>query len=178
VDVVSVLDALVLVGGGDIDPACYGAVPHPATSGVNRARDDNEIALLAAALRAEIPVLAICRGLQVLNVYLGGTLVQHVPDLVGHGGHQPAPGCFGPIDVSIEPGWLLSKAMGESATVSCSHHQAIDRLGDGLVVTARAPDGLIEGAELPAAPFVVGVQWHPEQDMDLRLFESLVRSSA
>ncbi len=172
----SVLDALVLVGGGDVDPALYSARPHPATSGVNRERDDNELALLGAALASGTPVLAICRGLQLLNVHLGGTLTQHVPDVVGHAGHQPAPGCFGPVEVTIEPGWLLSKAMGESATVQCSHHQAVDRLAERLVVTARASDGLIEAVELPAAAFVVGVQWHPEQDGDLRVFEALVRA--
>jgi gamma-glutamyl-gamma-aminobutyrate hydrolase PuuD len=176
-DVVSVLDALVLVGGGDVDPALYRAPADRATAGVNRRRDGNDLALLVAALDAHLPVLAICRGLQLLNVHLGGTLFPHVPDVVGHRGHQPAPGRFGPIDVMVEPGWLLSKAMGESATVQCSHHQAIDRLGDGLVVTARAPDGLIEGAEWPAAPFVVGVQWHPEQDGDPRLFEALVHAA-
>ncbi|HEY7948936.1 MAG TPA: gamma-glutamyl-gamma-aminobutyrate hydrolase family protein [Acidimicrobiales bacterium] len=176
--VVSAIDALVLVGGGDVDPACYGAVPHPATSGVNRERDDSEQVLLAAALRAGVPVLAICRGLQLLNVHLGGTLIQHVPDLVGHARHQPAAGCFGPIDVIIEPGSVVSKAMGEADTVQCSHHQAIDTLGDGLVVTARAPDGLIEAVEMPAAAFVVAVQWHPEQDGDLRLFDALLHSAA
>ncbi|HXQ60353.1 MAG TPA: gamma-glutamyl-gamma-aminobutyrate hydrolase family protein [Acidimicrobiales bacterium] len=176
-DVISVLSALVLVGGGDVDPACYGAAPHPATAGVNRARDDDELALLAAALRAGLPVLAICRGLQLLNVHLGGTLIQHVPDVVTHTGHQPAVGAFGPTDVSIEPGSILSKAMGDMATVGCSHHQAIDALGDGLVVTAHAPDGLIEAVELPGAPFVVGVQWHPEQDDDLRVFDALVRAA-
>jgi putative glutamine amidotransferase len=173
-DVVSVLDALVLVGGSDIDPARYGAVVDGATAGVNQLRDDSELALLAAALGAGLPILAICRGLQLLNVHLGGTLLQNVPAAVGHAGHQPALGCFSSTDVSIEPGSLLSKALGESATVQCSHHQAIDRLADDLVVTARSADGLIEAVELPTAPFVVGVQWHPEQDADLRVFEALV----
>jgi putative glutamine amidotransferase len=176
-DVIDALDALVLVGGSDIDPARYGAEPEPATTGVSAERDSNELALLAAALRAERPVLAICRGLQLLNVHLGGTLVQNVPAAVGHGGHQPALGCFAPTDVHIEPGSLLSKAMGELATVQCSHHQAIDTLAPGLVVTARAADGLIEAVELPTATFVVGVQWHPEEDGDLRVFEALVRAT-
>jgi gamma-glutamyl-gamma-aminobutyrate hydrolase PuuD len=135
------------------------------------------LALLAAALDADLPVLAICRGLQVLNVHLGGTLIQDVPDVVGNSGHRPAPGRFGPVEVHIEAGTLLSKAMGESAVVSCSHHQAIDALGTGLVVTAHAADGLIEAAELPARRFVLGVQWHPEQDRDLRVFEALVRAA-
>jgi gamma-glutamyl-gamma-aminobutyrate hydrolase PuuD len=173
-DVVAVLDALVLVGGGDVDPARYGASPDPATAGVSRPRDDSELALLAAALDADLPVLAICRGLQVLNVHLGGSLIQHVLDVVGHVGHQPATGHFGTTEVSVEPGSLLSKIIGESATVQCSHHQAADRLGAGLVVTAHAPDGLIEAVELPSRRFVVAVEWHPEQDGDLRLFEALV----
>ncbi|HXQ61145.1 MAG TPA: gamma-glutamyl-gamma-aminobutyrate hydrolase family protein [Acidimicrobiales bacterium] len=172
--VVSVLDALVLVGGGDVDPAWYGAPPDPATSGVNRRRDESELALLGAALAADLPVLAICRGMQLLNVHLGGSLHQHVPDVVGHPGHQPAVGSFGPTEVRIEPGSLLSKILDDSVTVQCSHHQAVDRLGVGLVVTASAPDGVVEAVELPSAPFVVGVEWHPEQDGDHRLFEALV----
>jgi putative glutamine amidotransferase len=176
--VVAVLDALVLVGGGDVDPACYGALPDPATAGVSRLRDDGELALLGAALDAGLPVLAICRGLQVLNVHRGGTLIQHVPDVVGHTGHQPATGCFGTTEVHTEPGSRLSKVIGDAAAVQCSHHQAVDRLGSGLVVTAHAPDGLIEAVELSSAPFVVGVEWHPEQDGDLRLFEALVGAAA
>jgi putative glutamine amidotransferase len=176
--VIASLDALVLVGGGDVDPARYAAAADPATSGVSRQRDESEAALLAAALDAELPVLAICRGLQVLNVQLGGTLIQHLPDVVGHSGHQPAVGCFGTTEVRTESGSVLAKIMGEGVTVQCSHHQAVDRLGDGLTVTARAPDGVIEGAELALAPFVIGVEWHPEQDGDLRLFEALVRAAA
>jgi len=175
--VVSVLDALVLSGGGDVDPAWYGAAPHRATAGVNRQRDESELALLAAALEAEVPVLAICRGLQVLNVHLGGSLIQHLPDVVGHTGHQPAAGCFGPTDVTVEPGSLLSKILDPSITVACSHHQAVDRPGEGLLVTASATDGVVEAVELASAPFVVGVEWHPEQDGDLRLFEALVRAA-
>ncbi len=176
-EVVAVLDALVLVGGGDVDPAWYGASPDPATSGVNRRRDASELALLTAALDADVPVLAICRGLQLLNVHLGGTLHQHLPDVVGHMGHQPAAGCFGTTEIRIESGSRLSKIMDESSTVQCSHHQAVDRLGEGLVVTARAADGVIEAVELSSSPFVVGVEWHPEQDGDHRLFQALVRAT-
>jgi gamma-glutamyl-gamma-aminobutyrate hydrolase PuuD len=176
-DVVSVLDALVLVGGGDLDPAWYGADLDPATSGVSRQRDEGELALLAAALDADLPVLAICRGMQVLNVHLGGSLIQHLPDVVGHDGHRPAAGCFGPTDVHIEPGSILSKILGQSVTVPCSHHQAVDGVGTGLVVTAAAGDGVIEGLELSSASFVVGVEWHPEEDGDLRLFEALLRTT-
>ena len=176
--VVEALDALVLVGGGDVDPARYGRWPDPATSGVDAGRDASELALLEAALHADLPVLAICRGMQLLDVHLGGTLFQHVPDVVGHDGHQPARGCFADVEVSIEAGSMLSKVMGETALVRCSHHQAVDALGEGLVVTARAADGLVEAIELPAARFVVGVQWHPEEDADERLFRALLDAIA
>ncbi len=172
--VVAALDALVLVGGGDIDPALYGQAPAPATVGVDPGRDASELALLAAALDADLPVLAICRGMQLLNVFLGGTLVQHVPDVVGHDTHQPARGCFGDVEVTTEAGSLVAKFLGETATVRCSHHQALDRLGAGLVVTARSADGLAEAVELPSARFVVGVQWHPEEDADRRPFAALL----
>jgi gamma-glutamyl-gamma-aminobutyrate hydrolase PuuD len=172
--VVDALDALVLVGGGDIDPARYGQAPHPATAGIDPARDANEFALLREALDTELPVLAICRGMQVLNVALGGTLVQHVPDVVGHEGHQPARGCFGPIQVTTEPGSLVAKIVGDAVTVSCSHHQSVDGVGAGLSVVARARDAIVEAVELPTSRFVVGVEWHPEEDGDPRLFDALM----
>jgi putative glutamine amidotransferase len=172
--IVARLDALVLVGGGDVDPGRYGQEPHPATSGVDPRRDASELDLLGAALDAELPVLAICRGMQVLNVFLGGTLVQHLPDVVGHDGHRPAQGCFAEIAVVTEAGSMVAKIWGERATVRCSHHQAIDVMGRGLVATARSPDGLIEAVELPEARFVVGVQWHPEEDLDGRPFRALL----
>jgi gamma-glutamyl-gamma-aminobutyrate hydrolase PuuD len=174
--VVARLDALVLVGGGDIDPARYGQAPDAATSGVDPQRDASEVALLRASLEVDLPVLAVCRGMQLLNVILGGTLFQHVPAVVGNDAHQPARGCFADVDVTTEAGSAVAKMLGESATVRCSHHQAIDRLGDGLVVTARAGDGLIEAVELPAARFVVGVQWHPEEEGDTRPFSALLES--
>jgi gamma-glutamyl-gamma-aminobutyrate hydrolase PuuD len=173
-DVIAVLDALVLTGGGDVDPAAYGADAHPATAGVNRRRDESERALLGAALEADLPVLAICRGMQVLNVHLGGSLVPHVPDIVGHRRHQPEPGRFGTTEVRAEADSLVSGIFGASFTVRCSHHQAVDRLGTGLVVTARASDGVVEAVELPSARFVVGVEWHPEEGGDGRPFVALV----
>ena len=172
--VVDALDALVLVGGGDVDPARYGQAPDPATAGVDPGRDASELALLRAALDVDLPVLAICRGMQLLNVHLGGTLIQHVPDVVGDDRHQPARGCFSDVVVTTEAGSAVATFLGETTSVRCSHHQALDRLGDGLVVTARSSDGLAEAVELPAARFVVGVQWHPEEDADRRPFRALL----
>jgi gamma-glutamyl-gamma-aminobutyrate hydrolase PuuD len=175
--VVDALDALVLVGGGDIDPARYGQAPHRCAAGIDPARDRAELDLLIHALAADLPLLAICRGMQLVNVHLGGSLVQHLPDVTGSDAHQPAQGCFSAVDVVTEPGSVLSKVMGDTATVRCSHHQAVDRVGDGLVVSARATDGVVEALEIPGARFTVGVQWHPEEEADLRLFEALVSAT-
>jgi len=172
--VVDALDALVLVGGGDVDPARYGADAHDATAGLDARRDEAELALLEAALAADLPVLAVCRGMQLLDVHLGGSLLQHVPDAVGTDVHQPARGCFADVEVTTVPGSTLAAVLGPSVSVRCSHHQAVDRLGEGLVVAARSADGLVEGVELPGARFVVGVQWHPEESADGRLFSALV----
>jgi putative glutamine amidotransferase len=159
------LDGLLLPGGGDLDPGLYGAPQHPRTGRLNPRRDASEIVLAKAAIRTGVPVLGICRGLQVLNVVLGGTLHQHLPDIVGHEGHEPEPGVFGRQRVSLEPGSQIAKIMeNELATVPCHHHQAIDRLGDGLTVTGRAEDGVIEAVELTGHPFAVAVQWHAEED--------------
>ncbi len=159
-------------------PPGTGSVPTPPPPGSIPDATPASSALLDAALHADVPVLAICRGMQLLDVYLGGTLHQHVPDVVGHDGHQPARGCFADVEVTTEAGSLVAKVMGESAVVRCSHHQALDRLGEGLVVTARAADGLAEAVELPSARFVVGVQWHPEEDADERLFGALLDAIA
>jgi len=172
--VVAALDALVLAGGGDIDPARYGQAAHPASAGVHGGRDAGELALLEAALDAGLPLLAVCRGVQLLDVHLGGSLVQHLPDTVGHRRHQVEPGCFADVEVVVEPGSRLEKIVGARLTVRCSHHQALDTLGAGLVVSARSHDGVIEAVELEGADFVLGVQWHPEESADLRLFEAVV----
>lgn len=169
------LDGLILAGGGDIDPARYGEMPHEKSGYVRKFRDEAEFAVLAAALDAELPYLGICRGLQVLNVALGGTLHQHLPDVVGHVGHSPAPGRFGPLPVIPVPGTRLAKTLGtEPVTVPHYHHQAVDRLADGLTVSATAEDGTIEAVELDAGPFTMAVQWHPEAAEDCALFEALV----
>jgi putative glutamine amidotransferase len=175
--VIEVLHGLVLTGGGDVDPVSYGEFPADTVDGVNPVRDDSERALLAAALKADLPVLAICRGCQILNVELGGTLHQHVPDVVGHEGHRMAPAVFGNMAVSTEPGSRAAAVFGASPTVLCCHHQSIHDLGGGLVATARAADGVIEAVELPSARFVFGVQWHPEEGGDRRPFEALIHAA-
>ncbi len=174
------LDGLILAGGGDIDPARYGAEPHPATGSVRKFRDEAEFALVDAALAARLPLLAICRGLEVLNVALGGTLHQHLPDVVGHTGHSPAPGRYGRMPVRLAPGSRIAGILA-AATVDCAHyhHQAIDRLAPGLTVTGRAGDGVVEAVELDGQPFCLGVQWHPETDRPAPgpLFAALVAAA-
>ncbi|MEV8373785.1 gamma-glutamyl-gamma-aminobutyrate hydrolase family protein [Kribbella sp. NPDC056861] len=173
--VLEILDGLIIAGGCDVDPASYGAVPHPETVGTRPGRDEHEAILIAAALDADLPLLAICRGLQMLNVTLGGTLQQHLPDAGAHEQHRPAPAIFGRTEVKIEPDTRTSELFGESTTVHCYHHQALDVVADGLRVTARAGDGTVEAAEVDGRSFALGVQWHPEENPeDLRLFAALV----
>lgn len=172
------LDALIITGGRDLDPAAYGHDPHPATDEPARDRDAWELALLDAALRFEIPVLGICRGAQVLNVALGGTLHQHLPEVVGHTRHQKGQGMFSTSTVRTVDGSIVARLIGPDATVQCYHHQSIDRLGAGLVVSATDEEGIIEAVELPGDGFVVAVQWHPEENLeDLRLFVGLVEAA-
>jgi anthranilate synthase component 2/putative glutamine amidotransferase len=169
------LDGLVLAGGSDIDPARYGEDAHPRTGPPHRARDDWEFELLAGALRRDLPVLGVCRGMQLLNVALGGTLVQHLPD----GSHQNPPARFARQAVLVRPDSLLGAVLGRAAKVSCYHHQAADRLGTGLQAVAWAADETVEALELPDRRFVLGVQWHPETDADdLRLFRALTAAAA
>ncbi len=156
-------DGLLLPGGGDVNPSHYGQAPAPQTYGVVALRDEFEFALCSAALELSLPLLAICRGMQVLNVSLGGTLHQHITDdLPGHG----KPGVEGGQNlhaVDIEPESHLGRALGVTrAACSCHHHQAVDRLGAGLSVTARDADGTVEAVELEGPRWVTGVQWHPE----------------
>jgi len=171
------LDGVVLVGGGDVVPGRYDQAPDPATAGTSDDRDRLELDLLERALADGLPVLAVCRGLQILNVALGGDLVQHLPRLTGSEAHQPEPGAFAPVVVHTERGSHVHRLCGERVEVRCSHHQAVDRLGRGLRVTARSEDGVIEAAELDGQAFVVGVQWHPEEPGDVRLFEGLVTAA-
>jgi len=172
---VDALDALVITGGPDVDPKSLRGRPAPRTDTPRAARDAAEFAILRRALNRGIPVLGVCRGLQVLNVALGGSLIQHLPEVVGHDGHNPSPGVFGRTAVTLDPGGRIGAAIGVSIDAPCHHHQAVDRLADGLMVTGRAADGTIEAVELGGHRFVVGVQWHPEQDgKDLRLFAALI----
>lgn len=176
-EVLDRVDGLVLTGGADVDPLRYGEEPASQTSSARVLRDEWETALARAALRRGLPLLAICRGLQILNVALGGSLHQHLPDLTGGHGHQPAPGVFGAIGVRLSPGTRTAELIGPHAQVSCHHHQALARLAPGLVVTGRADDGTVEAVEVAGQEFAVGVQWHPEEDaQDVRLFAALVEA--
>ena len=151
------LDGLIFSGGADLDPECYGAEAHPETNGTRPERDSAELALLEGALARDMPVLAICRGSQVLNIARGGDLVQHLPEVVGHEDHKHTPGVFA-----------------DHAPVKSHHHQGYGRLGEGLREAARADDGTVEAIEDPSRRFAVGVLWHPEEGEDAALFDALV----
>jgi putative glutamine amidotransferase len=169
------LDGLVITGGKDVDPAAYGQVPHPATDEPGPQRDVWEFTLLGAALQRELPVLGICRGAHVLNVALGGTLHQHLPDVIEHSGHCAGNAVFTTLAVRTVPGTRLAALVGESVDAQCYHHQAIAQLGDGLIVSAWDAGGVVEAIELPGDGFVLAVQWHPEESLDdLRLFAAIV----
>lgn len=172
--VVSRLDGLLIAGGSDIDPARYGQPSGPYTVRTRPDRDASESGLLLAALDRELPVLAICRGMQMLNVVLAGTLIQHLPAEPGVLTHDPGPGRYAEHQVSVVAGSRVAALFGEQLTAHCHHHQALDRLAGGLTVTARAEDGTIEAVELDDQPFCVGVQWHPEAGRDGQLFRALV----
>jgi putative glutamine amidotransferase len=173
--IVDRLDGIVLVGGQDVDPKAYGAVPGVSTQVPDRRRDSFETALVIAATQRDLPLLAICRGMQVLNVVRGGTLHQHLPDVIDHEGHSPGPGLYGETAVTIEAGSTLARSLGRTtAVVACYHHQGIDQLGEGLVVVGRADDGVVEAIEDPSLRFMIGVQWHPEVVGDAALFGSFI----
>jgi putative glutamine amidotransferase len=172
------LDGLILSGGEDLHPELYGADPHPETQQTRPERDRAELALLEGALAREMPVLAICRGSQVLNVGLGGDLEQHLPDTLGSDRHRHTPGEFADHEVDLKEGSRLAGLLGGRAPVKSHHHQGYGRLGDGLEPVAWAEDGTIEALELRGKPFALGVLWHPEEGADLALFEALVREAA
>ncbi|NDU71347.1 gamma-glutamyl-gamma-aminobutyrate hydrolase family protein [Actinomadura sp. DSM 109109] len=175
---VSRLDGLVLAGGGDVDPGLYGAARHPETGPPQPQRDRFELALARAAVDADLPFLAICRGLQVLNVARGGALVQHLPEAVGHREHAPGAGIVGSHRVRISESSLVGGILGGSGDVPTCHHQAVSRLGTGLTAVAWAEDQVIEAVELRGHRFGLAVQWHPEEGDDPRLFEALVAAAA
>lgn len=184
------VDGLLLAGGADVDAAAYGQDPHALTVS-HPFRDDSETLLLGAARERGLPVLGICRGLQVINVAAGGSLIQHLPETLGHSDYQPSPGVYGEVTVTTEAGSLAREILGETTTAPCYHHQGVDRLGEGLAVTGRSPEGLIETIE-PAplsagtgagtgadaekeAGWLFAVQWHPEHDpTDNRVVHALV----
>ncbi|MFI9509753.1 gamma-glutamyl-gamma-aminobutyrate hydrolase family protein [Nocardia sp. NPDC052566] len=178
-ELVARLDGLVLTGGADVDPGRYHATPDPSLGAVRPDRDESEFTLFALARAVELPMLAVCRGLQVVNVALGGTLVQHLPDVVGHEEHSGGANCFTVTHVHTTPGSRVAGIVGPEVKANCHHHQAIGELAGELVVTARAADDTIEAAETRGGPFLVGVQWHPEADAsDIRLMRALVEAAA
>lgn len=179
-DVLTRLDGLVIAGGADVDPARYGQEPHPTTDTPRHDRDGGEVTLYLGARELGLPVLGICRGLQVMAVAEGGSLIQHLPDVVGDSRHREELGTFSAHGATFTPGTLAATLVGaESSTVNSSHHQAVADAGR-LTVTGWADDGTVESAEDPAARFVLGVQWHPEQSGDEaseRLFAAFVEAA-
>ena len=172
--VVDRLDGLILAGGADVDPARYGQPTGPHTPSVRPERDESELLLLEAALDRDLPLLAVCRGMQLLNVALGGDLVQHLPDAENAGVHDPGHGLFRRRDVRIEPGSEVHRLLGPTAAVACHHHQALARVAQELTPSAWAEDGVVEAVDVPGRRFCLGVQWHPEETTDRRLFAGLV----
>jgi anthranilate synthase component 2/putative glutamine amidotransferase len=168
------LDGLVLAGGADVDPARYEQEAGPHTTATRPERDASEIALLEAALSRDLPLLAICRGMQLLDVVLGGTLIQHVPDIPGAVSHQLGLGLFAEREVRTDPDSAVGALLGPVVTVNCHHHQALDRLAPRMTASAWAEDGLVEAVEVAGHRFCLGVQWHPEAGDDRRLFAALV----
>jgi putative glutamine amidotransferase len=171
------LDGLILSGGADLDPATYDAEPHPATAGIRAERDRAELALLEGALARDMPVLAVCRGSQLLNVARGGDLVQHLPEVVGDDRHKERLGEFSEHEVAVEGGSRLGALFGPRVSVKSSHHQGFGRIGSQLVATAWADDGTVEALEDPARRFALGVLWHPEEGEDGALFRALVEEA-
>ena len=175
-DVLDRLDAVVFAGGADLEPALYDQPEHPETLGVRRDRDAAEVLLMQAALTRNIPLLGICRGMQLMAVVSGGSLVQHLPEAVGHERHRPSPGVYGTHDVRLAPGSLAHELLGDSLAVPSYHHQGLADAGM-LAVTGWADDGTPEVVENPTRRFALGVLWHPEMSDDLRLFEALVEAA-
>lgn len=176
-DVAARLDGLVVSGGADVEPQRYGQLPHPLTAGWRPDRDAWEAALLDAAEAAGLPVLGVCRGMQVMAVHGGGVLDQHTPDLVGHEEHSPGGDVFGQIHVRTVPGSRVSGLVGPELAVNCHHHQSVAS-HPGFVAAAHAEDGTLEAMEAEGERFCVAVQWHPETAADVGLLAGLVRAAA
>ena len=168
------LDGIVFSGGADVDPSMYGADAHPETDTPQARRDAGELALLRSALERDMPVLAVCRGVQLMNVARGGDLVQHLPDQLGHDAHKETPGTFSEHPVEVKEGSRLESVIGPRSEVTSHHHQGLGRVGEGLVETAWARDGTLEAVEDPSQRFTLGVQWHPEAGEDHALIRALV----
>ncbi|MFB7657753.1 MULTISPECIES: gamma-glutamyl-gamma-aminobutyrate hydrolase family protein [unclassified Streptomyces] len=179
-DLAGRLDALLVPGGPDLDPALYGARPHPATRAVDPDADRAELALVGRALEARIPLLAVCRGMQLLNVLHGGTLHQQLPEVTGHDGHRPRAASFtlGRRPLKLLPGSRIAGVLDEAEpATACHHHQGVDRLGAGLSATGWADDGTVEAVEVTGHPFAVGVQWECGQTPDARLHHALAAAA-
>ncbi len=175
------LDGLLVTGGADINPARYGQDKNPHTQDSEDLRDSFEDALLAQALKAGLPVLGICRGAQMLNVHLGGTLHQHLPEVVGHDRYRVGDGVFHPEEMTLTEGTRLHRLFDGHSSVQghVYHHQAIDEVAPSLTVSAHGFDGTIQGVELPGSSFCVAVQWHPEENLsDLRVFSGLIEAAS
>lgn len=172
------LDGVIFAGGADVDPQLYGAERHEQTAEPQPLRDRSELTLLRSVIDADVPFLAICRGMQLLNVGRGGTLIQHLPEVLGNTSHAPGSGKMGKHAVQISISSAVGKILGDSAVVPSYHHQAVNRLGTGLVAVAWSDDQVVEAVELQGHRFGLGVQWHPEEGDDPRLFEALVSEAA
>ncbi|MEO8850921.1 MAG: gamma-glutamyl-gamma-aminobutyrate hydrolase family protein [Allobranchiibius sp.] len=170
------LDGLIISGGADVESARYGAAPDASSQEARPDRDGSELALAAASREIDLPTLGICRGMQIMAVEAGGTLIQHLPDVVGHEGHCPSPGMWSNHEVVTEPGTLLAQLLGPQVSCPTYHHQGV-ATAPGYEIVARAEDGVIEGLHDHSARWRLGVQWHPEQGEDLRLFEALVAAA-
>ncbi len=171
------LDGLVISGGADVDPERYGAQPHPRTTGWRTDRDAWELALLDAAAAVDLPVLGVCRGMQLMAVHAGGSLDQHTPDLVGHDDHNPGGDVFGEVAVTTSTGSRVAALVGDSLAVSCHHHQSVAD-HPGFTASGRSADGTLEAMEAPGDRFCVAVQWHPETAADVGLLAGLVAAAA
>lgn len=174
------LDGLIVTGGRDVESSRYGQSSHQSAEKPDRLRDLLEDRLIEAAIESNLPFLGICRGSQILNVNRGGTLIQHLPDVVGDNRYQPGGGNFAHMTMDVQVGSRLATIFGSSVqNAALYHHQAVDEVGEGLRVSAYSPDGIIQAIELDDHPFGIAVQWHPEQTLDdLRLFEALVRAAS